>query len=516
MTGPKANLEFPGLGAGREEAAPAAAKASLGQHPPSAWSEEITHRQKVLLHAEPIFRLKIRGDARLTDEHELGHYDSTALVFKIFDLVLETMGLESELDMGGLAHAVGPLLRAMDEAAGKEPDPERHERAVRRVLDWLLNEDARREPFQVQYTDFGPGLEAETRLMPVTLMTEQFTSTGNGVPRLSPEAMNLYLNAINFPIEDRELAFAAMIRAQIDRGRLTEAEHSARAALALSIQLREQIETVLRATQRDIRQVDWETDVPEKLQAAMDHVKQRVLADRDITAAAEDKLNNLPPGSAEAQQMARIILLVELAFKQHVRLEERLIVALPTFLDEHARQAFSPRRGAAALDLAREVLEPLMRLTRAQALDITEPLVGVYSPISVPTVFWLEGLVTQLLQPRREVREHVVEMPEREIQPVGEEPLRFDAETWAAAGKWLDAVQTPTRLSDLIKQARAGEAGDAVVELVALRTLFLYAPDGESSDRLMAEKTGERFKLGAYQGDNLMLRRIKVGDAVET
>ena len=90
MTRPEADLELPGLKPGREDAAPAAAEASLRPHALSAWSEESTHRQKALLHAEPIFRLKIRGDARLTNQHELGHYDSTALVFKIFDLVLET------------------------------------------------------------------------------------------------------------------------------------------------------------------------------------------------------------------------------------------------------------------------------------------------------------------------------------------------------------------------------------------------------------------------------------------
>lgn len=40
-------------------------------------------------------------------------------------LVLETMGLEGELDMEGVAGELAPLLRAMDEAEGTPPDPER-------------------------------------------------------------------------------------------------------------------------------------------------------------------------------------------------------------------------------------------------------------------------------------------------------------------------------------------------------------------------------------------------------
>ena len=46
----------------------------------------------------------------------------------VFDLVLETMGLEGELDMAGLAVAAAPLLRAMDHAKGIAPSAERHQR----------------------------------------------------------------------------------------------------------------------------------------------------------------------------------------------------------------------------------------------------------------------------------------------------------------------------------------------------------------------------------------------------
>lgn len=479
-----------------------------------AWTPEITRRQRVLLHAEPIFRMKIRGDARMNEEHDLGHYDSMALVFKIFDLVLETMGLEGELDMAGLAAAAAPLLRAMDDAKGIAPSAERHQRAIDRVLGWLLNEEGRREPFEVRYLDFDDALRAETRLLPVTLMTEQFTATGNSVPRLSPEAMNLYLNAIDFPIQDQQLAMAAMIRAQIARGRLTEAEHSARAALALSVQYREQIEVLLRATQRDIHQVDWRVEVPAKLDDAIDHVRERVDADRDLMAAAEEKLNNVPFGSAEAQQIARVIFLIERCFKQHVRLQDKLMTAMPTFLDEHDRQAFRPRMLTAAIDLSREVLEPLMRVSRADVLEMAAPLIRMFSPVEVPTVLWLDELVTRLLAPRREPREHTVALPERDVRAVASEPVWFDAATWAAAGRVLEGVRAPIRLAELINDARADGAEEKVVELVALRALYLYAPGEEETAGLRAEKTGERFSIGVYHGDNLMLRRLEEDDAV--
>ena len=125
------------------------------------WNAEITRRLRVMLYAEPLFRLKIRGDAQLGEDHDLGHYDSIALVFKIFDVVLERTGLESEIDTAGLVRELRPMFIAMDQARGFEPNEERHLRATERVVGWLLNEGGRREPYTVEYADFDePGYPA--------------------------------------------------------------------------------------------------------------------------------------------------------------------------------------------------------------------------------------------------------------------------------------------------------------------------------------------------------------------
>lgn len=480
-----------------------------------AWHAEITRRLRVLLHADPLFRLRLRGDAQLGSARDLAHYDSLSLVFKVLDVVLERTGLESELDVKGIVAELRPLLVGMDIAAGVRPDPERHKREVERILAWLFNDPGRREPYRVEYTDFDENGVAVRRTMNVTLMREEFTSTGQSVPRLTPEATNLYLNAINFPIEDRQVAFEAMIRTQIQRGRFREAMRSARAALILSGQYRERIEQILRQTQKDIRQVDWRERIPKLLEEARAHVKERATAERDIVQAAEEKLNHLKPGSPEAREVAGVISLIEECYKQHTRLEERLIGAIPTFLDEHARQAFHAREANARIDIRDDLLVPLMTLSKRSASEILPSLVAAFNPPVVPRVFWLDHLVTRLLQPKREMTAQMVEVTERDLANLNVEELRFPTEIRQRADRWLERIDGRRMLlSELLQEASSKDEPQNVLELIALRAFHAYTREIGSTDRIRAEKTGRQFSVSGISGDDLELERIGAKHAV--
>jgi hypothetical protein len=195
------------------------------------WNADITRGMRTLLHALPLFRLHHSDTIVGGQGGEFAHYDAFAIAFRIFDLVIENTGLENEPEAEDIPALLGPTLAAMDEAAGVAADPERHLRMGQRVVDWLTNLAGHGEPYAVGYTDFD-GATAKRRSLSVEVLGRRYQPGGRIVPRLSAEITNLYLSALNLPIEDQQIAVEAVMSAQIRRGSFSEALRSARHAHA--------------------------------------------------------------------------------------------------------------------------------------------------------------------------------------------------------------------------------------------------------------------------------------------
>jgi hypothetical protein len=227
--------------------------------PGTAWRGALTHRSRVLLHTAPLHDLRA-GDAHLDDERR--HYDSLSLALKIIDLIVENTGLDREVDRAAVSRALAPLLHSMDEAAGVAPDARRHALVIDRVLGGLRNDEERRRQFSVKYQDFDPEGKAVSRQLEFRLVADHFHPSGGTVLRLSNEAINLYLNALELDIEDAQTVAEAVVQSQLARGKFDEAVQTARNARLQSLRFREKIETVLRETRRNLRRVDWREEVP--------------------------------------------------------------------------------------------------------------------------------------------------------------------------------------------------------------------------------------------------------------
>jgi hypothetical protein len=206
-------------------------------------------------------------DLRRSDSlraEELRHYDTLALAIKVWDLIVENMGLDVEMDRKSLRAALEPLLLKMDRAAGIEPNSERHDAAVEQVLGGLANDSERRRPFSVAYQDFANG-EAVQRMLEYRLVLDYLHPSGGTVLRLSNEAINLYLRAWDLDIEDAQAAAEAVVLSQLNRGKFDEAVHSARNARLQSLRYWEKITRIVRDTRRDVHRVDWAGEVPKLL-----------------------------------------------------------------------------------------------------------------------------------------------------------------------------------------------------------------------------------------------------------
>jgi len=145
------------------------------------------------------------------------------------DLIIDHMGLDTDVDRARVASHLAPLLEELDRIADKRPDPARHAAMADRVVAALRNDDDRRRPFEARYLDVD-GDRLVHRVREFRLVYDQFHPEGGTVLRLSNEAVNLFLGALELPIEDAQAAAEAIVQSQLARGRSTRALESAQRA----------------------------------------------------------------------------------------------------------------------------------------------------------------------------------------------------------------------------------------------------------------------------------------------
>ncbi|MFO0579199.1 MAG: hypothetical protein U1A78_34800 [Polyangia bacterium] len=468
------------------------------------WPPELRHRMRVLLHTLPLTDLHRNQSLALP---ELRHYDPLALAMKIIDLIVESMGLEQEVDRRAVVRALRPLLSAMDAAQGLVPDEARHLMMAERLLDGLRNDGNHRHPFQIEYTDVDAAGAAVRRLIEFRLIEDRHHPIEGTVLRLSNEAINLFLGAFELDIEDAQAAAEAVVRSQLERGKFHEAVQSARGALLQTLRMQEKIKSLLKETARDISRVDWREQAPRLLNEAVEHVMRRVAVEQGIKETAEERLAALRPDHEQATPLRQVIEIIQRCRLRHLDLQEQLIRARGVFLDEQARQSFSILVARGMPELGREVLEPLLDMPARDANTILAAVTPAFLGACAPSLLSLRGLVAWQLQPRREIVRGEVPAAAPELVTYGEEEARFAKETHALAEEILQGLTEPIRLSALLKRTAAA-APDLPV-LLALRVLQEFAPEeepmGGGGTGLLVEPMWEWFDAAGLCGEELEL-----------
>jgi len=482
--------------------------------PTELWPAELRHRMRVLLHTLPLTDLYRNQGMALPD---LRHYDPLALAMKILDLIVESMGLEQEVDRRAVGQALRPLLAAMDSGRGHAPDEARHLAMTERLLDGLRNDSNRRHPFQIEYTDLDPDGSAVRRIVEFKLIEDHHHPLEGTVLRLSNEAINLFLGAFNLDIEDAQAAAEAVVRSQLDRGKFQEAVQSARGALLQTLRMQEKIKGLLKDTARDISLIDWREQAPRLLDEAVDHVMRRVAVEQGILETAEERLEALRPDHEQAAPLRHVIEIIRRCRLRHMDLQDHLIRARGVFLDEQARQAFSVLSARVLPDLGREVLEPLLGMPARDADAILCAATPAFLGPSAPALLSLRSLITWQLQPRREVVRGEVLATTPDLVTYGEDETRFAKEARELADRILQDLAEPVRLSVLLARSAAEEEDPDLPVLLALRILQEFAPEenptNESGVALIVEPVPAWFDAAGLCGDELEITPIDVAMA---
>jgi hypothetical protein len=469
------------------------------------WPKELRQRMRVVLHTLPLTDLhRNQGMA----QPELRHYDALALAMKVLDLIVESMGMEQEVDRRAVVRALGPLLSAMDMAHGLIPEEGRHLAMAERLLDNLRNDGNHRHPFQIEYTDFDEAGVAVQRLVEFRLIEDRHHPIEGIVLRLSNEAINLFLGAFELDIEDAQAAAEAVVRSQLDRGKFHEAVQSARGALLQTLRMQEKIDGILKQTRRDVTRVDWREATPRLLDEAVEHVLRRVGVEQGILETAQERLKVLPTDHDQATPLRHIIEIIQRCRLRHMELQDQLMRARCVFLDEQERQAFSVLSARALPELGREVLEPLLAMPARTAEQIVIDVSPAFSGPGAPALLSLRGLIGWQLQPRREIVRGEILTDAPDLVTYGEDEARFSKEEHAEVDAMLDGLSEPVLLSELLAQAASRSGTSALPALVALRVLQDFAPDEELSTpgkALRIDPIGAWFDVAGFCGDELSL-----------
>jgi hypothetical protein len=471
-----------------------------------SWNMPLTRRLRVLLHTRPMLELR---DWDLRREPQTQHFDSLTLAMRVFDVVIESMGLGSDADSATVFRALLPLLRQMDHWDGVALTLAQHQDFTERLLGRLRNDQEARRPFRFEYTDFVLG-KAMVRVLELRLLEERFSPTGEGfVLQLSSEAINLFLNAFNLDIEDAQVALEAVIQSQLERGRVAEAAQAAQDARLRSVQFRDKIERILLETRRDLSRVDWRETVPQVLKEALLHVDSRLKVEQHITLTALERLDALTQGTKEAREVALIAGLMEDCQDRHIELQRILLGASNVFFNEQDRQAFMPRPSVHWTHVSSHILEPLLEMSRVEALKLTQQTSVILLGTAVPPVFSLSNLIAWCLRPKRQAPLERVAQASTDWTEMTPDQLRFPSAVQSDALGYLQNL--PVKLSDVLQQANHEPL--AVREYLGLQTLQAFESDLKTG--LQVDALGSMFVQAGFYGHDLQITAFEADFAAD-
>ena len=164
----------------------------------------------------------------------------------------------------------------------------------------------------------------------VTALYETLTTAGEVRLHAGKAALNLTLAGLDLDLEDRQIAAEAVLRAQIESGRWSQAEQTATATHADRCGVIAAISTnILRSVERDLRDTDWEEDVESALDKSLMHVADRVTVSYQLSDHAQQLAEDIDP--EHRMQAASVVRLVRDTLTQLLTLQRRVIDARDRF-----------------------------------------------------------------------------------------------------------------------------------------------------------------------------------------
>ena len=453
---------------------------------------------RTLLHTAPIHTLE---DNKGRWEGDWSCYDLRRLQVAAIEETLDRQGVEGGIMRQSLKDSVAAVAGQM------APDRSHREHldVAERVLAHLLNDEPGSD-FVYEYTD---GMWAR-RSHTVRILDQRQTEDGSLVVRASIEAINLLIGALDLDIADAQKAEEHLLDEYIRAGRLDAAQATAEIARLRSIQYQTHIADYLRVVRQDIGRIDWSGRVLDEIRAAGRHLEERSAEEARMRQALHEHYERTTDPERR-QALLGVADLVLDCHRRHRALHSLIMRAEDEIPAEQIRQRFSPPAPIDAVEMSRDVFDPLLALPKLQALEVAS---GFFERLAGPgpaELMDLFHLFDALLAPRRELADEELALHEPDLEQPGGRGA-FGPDAVAAARAVLESTrQRPARLSELLQKARAAGAED-VVELVRLGALWAFAPDATGHpeanvvpDGMRSTRDGTELNDPELAGDDLLV-----------
>jgi hypothetical protein len=478
----------------------------------SVLEEGFLRRTKALMRTAPLHRLSQTTSWQGWDEDL---YDTRVLALAAIDAVVARMGFATELTY---EEALGIVAHLAALAAPERPEDE-HVKVASYVLDGLLNDRDQNDAqaFLLPYSDYTEG--HERRVLRFFLLVEKVRPDGRVVLEASTDAINVFRGGLNLRVEDAQMAMELVLRAQLERGDLDEAEITAEQNQRLSYEMSAKIRAILDSTRSDVSRVDWGGEVLADLDRARAHVGQRISVEEQILAhlATGDEARE---GDVK-EKSARVAGLLEACLSEHRSLHEALMGASSVFFDEQRRQELRFRgHGLGLFSCAEHLFTPTLVSPASLAAAVGEVFVEKVSGPVVPRIPRLCDLIPLMLRRRGTPGDIEFVDDALDLDDVGDDIEAFDPDIVDAASIVVArTAQEPVQLSALLAQARTWDP--EVEELVRLSVLWAFAPEhdddelaGIAADILepgvVAIATGALIETEGWSGDDLLVGPVEM------
>ncbi|CAM5736085.1 hypothetical protein [Streptomyces afghaniensis 772] [Streptomyces afghaniensis] len=475
---------------------------------PSAIYESITSRMRALAVVYPVLALDA---SKAKKERGWDRYRMAELALAAIDFVTLRTDMRAAVRQETVVEHVAEF--AALQQSGRTG--EEYRAVARWVTERLINTEERDRAFRhdVGYvTDNG----FETREASFQILKEVPDHVGQAALIATDAAITVLVHAIDVDIASEQIAAEAKLEALLKRSRISEAWQAAHNARIQSVRYAKDIHGRIEAMKRNVRAVDWDTEVRDTVDEALEHVRSRSAAE----TKHKERVNQLLEATADERkrrQLQDLEALIHECWQRHAVLIDMLMTVGPEFRRQQDRQVFVAPAIHTRVHLHEQLLQPVLELSLDACLGPLEAFTrAVMGPVR-PRVMYLPDFLEGLTRVAEEAGGELVPVQNEYDWSEIDGPPAFSEEQHYAVDALLAAItEQGVRLSTLLAAARQPGPGtgpeSGTDELLTLRTqqLFRLIPvrqlvDGEAA--VVAVDDGTVLDDVLFGGSDFLLVR---------
>ncbi|MEU1535265.1 hypothetical protein [Streptomyces fagopyri] len=437
---------------------------------PSEVYESITSRMRALAVVFPLLAL---DNSKAKKERGWERYRMAELALAAIDFVTLRTDMRSAVRQeAAVDHVAEFAALQLPGRAGEE-----YRAVARWVTERLINTEERDRAFRHDVghvTDDG----FETRETSFQILKEVPDHVGQAALIVTDAAITVLVHAIDVDIASEQIAAEAKLEALLKRSRISEAWQAAHNARIHSIRYAKDIHGRIESMKRNVRAVDWDKEVKDSVDEALEHVRSRSAAE----TMQKERVNQLLEATADERkrsQLQDLEALIHECWQRHAVLIDMLMKVGPEFRRQQDRQVFVAPAIHTRVHLHEQLLQPALELSLDACLGPLEAFTrAVMGPVR-PRVMYLPDFLEGLTKVTDEAGEELVPVQSEHDWSEIDVPSAFSDEQHHAVDTLLASITNQgVRLSALLEITRQSGPGtgpdSGIDELLTLRVQQLF------------------------------------------